>query len=216
MKLVVGLGNPGAEYRDTRHNVGFQVIDELARRWGVQQWRESFESLAAKSVRGDEPVLLCKPLTFMNLSGRAVVGLAGYFKVETPDLLVVTLSGVVTSRDQVAVVAQVRKAIREVGPIRLLFLLEDFSGWHLAAFNDRSLWLRDDEGVTRIAIVGEPERRMDVLTAVAQPLRLIPIEWREAAKPWRVAACSKERSMAVSTRLGSVTSTTVPHSSHTR
>ena len=90
MKLVVGLGNPGAEYRDTRHNVGFRVIDELARRWGVQQWRESFESLVAKTVRGDEPVLLCKPLTFMNLSGRAVAGIAGFYKVETPDLLVVT------------------------------------------------------------------------------------------------------------------------------
>jgi PTH1 family peptidyl-tRNA hydrolase len=90
MKLVVGLGNPGAEYRDTRHNVGFQVIDELARRWGVQQWRESFESLAAKTVQDGEPVLLCKPLTFMNLSGRAVAGLAGFYKVEAPDLLVVT------------------------------------------------------------------------------------------------------------------------------
>ena len=72
MKLVVGLGNPGAEYRETRHNVGFQVIDELARRWAVEQWREAFESLAARTTRNGEPVLLCKPLTFMNLSGRAV------------------------------------------------------------------------------------------------------------------------------------------------
>jgi PTH1 family peptidyl-tRNA hydrolase len=90
MKLLVGLGNPGAEYRETRHNVGFQVIEELARRWGVQQWRESFESLAAKTVRDDQAVLLCKPLTFMNLSGRAVAGLAGFYKVAVPDLLVVT------------------------------------------------------------------------------------------------------------------------------
>jgi PTH1 family peptidyl-tRNA hydrolase len=90
MKLVVGLGNPGAEYRDTRHNVGFQVVDELARRWGVVQWRETFESLAAKTARESEPVLLCKPLTFMNLSGRAVAGLAGFYKVATADLLVVT------------------------------------------------------------------------------------------------------------------------------
>jgi PTH1 family peptidyl-tRNA hydrolase len=90
MKLVVGLGNPGAEYRETRHNVGFLVIDELARRWGVEQWRESFESLACKTVRGSEPVLLCKPLTFMNLSGRAVGGVAGFYKVPVEDLLVVT------------------------------------------------------------------------------------------------------------------------------
>jgi hypothetical protein len=118
---------------------------------------------------------------------------------ETPDLLVVTLSGVVTSRDQASVVARVREAIREVGPIRLLFLLEDFSGWHPAAFNDRSLWLRDDEGVTRIAIVGEAARRMDVLTALAQPLRLIPIQYfdnQTAARQWLTAGGS-----AVTTRV---------------
>jgi peptidyl-tRNA hydrolase, PTH1 family len=90
MKLVVGLGNPGAEYRDTRHNLGFRVVDELARRCGVEQWRESFESLAAKTVHGGEPLLLCKPVTFMNLSGRAVAGVAGFYKVPLDDLLVVT------------------------------------------------------------------------------------------------------------------------------
>jgi peptidyl-tRNA hydrolase, PTH1 family len=90
MKLVAGLGNPGADYRETRHNVGFQVIDELARRWGVEQWRESFEGLAARTVRNGEPVLLCKPLTFMNLSGRTVAGVAGFYKVPVEDLLIVT------------------------------------------------------------------------------------------------------------------------------
>jgi PTH1 family peptidyl-tRNA hydrolase len=90
MKLVVGLGNPGAEYRDTRHNAGFQVIDALARRWGLEQWREAFESLTTKTTRGGEAVLLAKPLTFMNLSGRAVVALAGFYKVSLEDLLVIT------------------------------------------------------------------------------------------------------------------------------
>lgn len=90
MKLVVGLGNPGAEYRETRHNVGFQVIDELGRRWGVESWRDAFESLTVKTARLGEPVLLCKPLTFMNLSGRAVAGLANFYKVAPSDLLVVT------------------------------------------------------------------------------------------------------------------------------
>ncbi|MDH4063769.1 MAG: aminoacyl-tRNA hydrolase [Acidobacteriota bacterium] len=90
MKLVVGLGNPGAEYRETRHNAGFQVIDELARRWGLERWRESFESLAAKTTRGGESVLVAKPLTFMNLSGRAVAGLAGFYKIDPADVLVVT------------------------------------------------------------------------------------------------------------------------------
>jgi PTH1 family peptidyl-tRNA hydrolase len=90
MKLVVGLGNPGAEYRETRHNLGFEVADELARRWGVESWREAFEALTARAVRGGEAVMLAKPLTFMNLSGRAVAGVAGYYKVDVADLLVVT------------------------------------------------------------------------------------------------------------------------------
>lgn len=90
MKLVVGLGNPGAEYRDTRHNVGFAVIDELARRWGVTDWREAFDALTVRVTRHGEPVWLLKPLTFMNLSGRAVAGLAAYYKADVPDILVVT------------------------------------------------------------------------------------------------------------------------------
>jgi peptidyl-tRNA hydrolase, PTH1 family len=89
IKLVVGLGNPGTEYRETRHNVGFQVIDELARRWGVEQWREAFEGLVTRASRNAETVWLCKPLTYMNLSGRAVAGLAGFYKMPVDDLLVV-------------------------------------------------------------------------------------------------------------------------------
>jgi PTH1 family peptidyl-tRNA hydrolase len=91
MKLVVGLGNPGAEYRDTRHNVGFLVCDELAHRWRVPEaWREKFSALHIKTIAGDEPVIVAKPLTFMNLSGEAVAGLAAFYKVEPADVLVVT------------------------------------------------------------------------------------------------------------------------------
>ena len=89
MKLVVGLGNPGAKYHDTRHNIGFRVIDALARRWSVDQWREQYQALVAKVREGDEPVLIAKPTTFMNLSGDAVAGLAGFYKVAVPDVLVV-------------------------------------------------------------------------------------------------------------------------------
>lgn len=90
MKLIVGLGNPGAEYRDTRHNAGFMVVDELARRWRVDdQWREKFEALQIKTLRGDEAAMLAKPLTFMNLSGRAVAGIAGFYKIDPADVLVV-------------------------------------------------------------------------------------------------------------------------------
>ncbi len=89
MKLVVGLGNPGARYELTRHNVGFQVIDELARRWHVEQWRNEQQALVAKVRVSDEQVLVAKPLTFMNLSGEAVGGLAGFYKVPPADTLVV-------------------------------------------------------------------------------------------------------------------------------
>jgi PTH1 family peptidyl-tRNA hydrolase len=89
VKLVVGLGNPGARYHDTRHNVGFRVADEMARRAGVSQWREQHQSLVAKVRVGEDAVLVAKPVTFMNLSGEAVAGLAGFYKVAMPDVLVV-------------------------------------------------------------------------------------------------------------------------------
>ena len=90
MKLIVGLGNPGPDYRDTRHNVGFLVADELARRWRLSEaWREKFEALHVRTTVADEAVILAKPLTFMNLSGQAVAGLAAFYKIEPADVLVV-------------------------------------------------------------------------------------------------------------------------------
>jgi peptidyl-tRNA hydrolase, PTH1 family len=92
MKVVVGLGNPGSKYRGTRHNIGFAVVDELARRVGVTFEAAPVNALVAR-VRPQEPggdvVLIAKPLTFMNLSGEAVGGLLRYFKVDLVDLLVV-------------------------------------------------------------------------------------------------------------------------------
>ena len=91
MKLVVGLGNPGSEYRDTRHNVGFLVADELAHRWRVPDaWREKFAALHIRTTVGDEAVIVAKPLTFMNLSGQAVAGLAAFYQIDPVDVLVVT------------------------------------------------------------------------------------------------------------------------------
>jgi PTH1 family peptidyl-tRNA hydrolase len=91
MKLIVGLGNPGREYRDTRHNVGFMVVDEIARRHGID-WAtgptQIAETLIAKRF-GDEPVMVAKPLTYMNNSGDAVAGLVRYFNVNHDDLFVV-------------------------------------------------------------------------------------------------------------------------------
>jgi PTH1 family peptidyl-tRNA hydrolase len=88
VKLIVGLGNPGGKYRGTRHNIGFGVVDELARRRSVEFDSSPVEALVAK-VRGIEPVLLAKPLTFMNDSGEAVGALTRYFKLDPADLMVV-------------------------------------------------------------------------------------------------------------------------------
>ena len=91
MKLIVGLGNPGREYRDTRHNVGFMVVDEIARRHGID-WASGPsqipETLIGKRF-ADEPVMVAKPLTYMNNSGDAVGGLVRYFNVTPDDLFVV-------------------------------------------------------------------------------------------------------------------------------
>lgn len=89
MKLIVGLGNPGPKYAGTRHNVGFDAIDYLAAAPGCTPFREKFEALVAEMKEGDETVLLVKPLTFMNLSGRAVRAVADFYKVPVENLLVV-------------------------------------------------------------------------------------------------------------------------------
>jgi len=92
MQLVVGLGNPGQRYRGTRHNIGFAVVDEVARRAGAHFASAPVEALIAKirpTASGLDPVLLAKPLTFMNASGEAVAGLLRYFKIDPADLLIV-------------------------------------------------------------------------------------------------------------------------------
>ncbi len=89
MKLIVGLGNPGKKYAGTRHNVGFEVVDRLAARWGVDLRTEKFHGFfGAGSFRG-ERVALVKPLTFMNLSGQAVAAVGTFYKLELDDLLVI-------------------------------------------------------------------------------------------------------------------------------
>ncbi len=91
MKLIVGLGNPGREYRDTRHNVGFLVVDEVARRHQLvlgMAPSQVPETFVAKRY-GSEPLLVAKPLTFMNRSGDAVAALMRYYDVGAADLLVV-------------------------------------------------------------------------------------------------------------------------------
>jgi PTH1 family peptidyl-tRNA hydrolase len=89
MKIIVGLGNPGSQYARTRHNIGFEVVDYLAKAPGCSPFREKFEAFVAELKEGDEAVLLVKPLTFMNLSGRAVRAVLDFYKLPVEQLLVV-------------------------------------------------------------------------------------------------------------------------------
>ena len=90
MKLIVGLGNPGQEYSDTRHNLGFKVVEELARRYRVKLRNDTKrKARVAKIVDIGDGVLVAQPTTFMNLSGWAVRDVASFHKVASPDLLVV-------------------------------------------------------------------------------------------------------------------------------
>jgi len=89
VKLIVGLGNPGSRYAGTRHNIGFAVADELARRGEMQFESAPAEALVAKWRRTDGPALVAKPMTFMNESGRAVGDLVRYFKIAVEDVLIV-------------------------------------------------------------------------------------------------------------------------------
>lgn len=88
--LIVGLGNPGAEYAQTRHNAGFRVVERLAERWRAD-WSDArkFRARVAKVSRDDKRVLLCEPLTFMNASGEAVGALVEFYRVTLDRLVVV-------------------------------------------------------------------------------------------------------------------------------
>jgi len=89
MKLVVGLGNPGSKYEKTRHNVGFLVVEELARRWSYPKARRQFSGLLADGSIRQERVLLLEPMTYMNLSGTSVREAMSFLKLDVAQLLVV-------------------------------------------------------------------------------------------------------------------------------
>ena len=88
-RLIVGLGNPGEEYRLTRHNIGFMVVDRLAYKQGILVDKRKFGAVYGLGRVEGRSVILAKPMTFMNMSGPAVRNLAHFFKVDTKDLLVI-------------------------------------------------------------------------------------------------------------------------------
>lgn len=89
MHLVVGLGNPGRRYAQTRHNAGFHVVDRLAERWGARVERKQFGALVDSVRIGSAVAVLAEPQTFMNRSGQAVASLKGFYKLEPGDIVVV-------------------------------------------------------------------------------------------------------------------------------
>lgn len=89
MFLVVGLGNPGAEYANTRHNVGFMAADEIHRRYNFSAFRAKFDGLIAEGNIEGEKVYLLKPQTFMNLSGNSVVKAASFYKILPQNIVVI-------------------------------------------------------------------------------------------------------------------------------
>jgi len=88
LRLIVGLGNPGRKYENTRHNVGFRAIDYLAREIGTKVEKEKYKALLGEGLVRGEKVILVKPQTFMNLSGEAVAPLAAWYKVNPSEILV--------------------------------------------------------------------------------------------------------------------------------
>ena len=88
MRLFVGLGNPGAQYARNRHNVGFMAVDAVARAHAAQPWRRRFSGQASEALIGGEKVILLKPETYMNESGRAVGEALRFFKLTLADVVV--------------------------------------------------------------------------------------------------------------------------------
>jgi peptidyl-tRNA hydrolase, PTH1 family len=89
MYLIIGLGNPGKRYQQTRHNIGFMVLEEIAARWEVDIKQKSFDALWNRGKVAGANVLLAMPQTYMNLSGNAARSLQTYFKVDTGNLIVI-------------------------------------------------------------------------------------------------------------------------------
>lgn len=87
--LIVGLGNPGNKYEKTRHNIGFWVVDELARRYGLSFGKTERKAITADGLIKEKRVLLAKPQTFMNVSGEAVRALVDFYQIDLPHILVI-------------------------------------------------------------------------------------------------------------------------------
>jgi peptidyl-tRNA hydrolase, PTH1 family len=88
MWLFVGLGNPGTEYERNRHNIGFMAVDSLAAHYGFGPWKKKYQGEFCEGVIAGEKIILLKPMTYMNESGRSVQALASFYKIPTTHIVV--------------------------------------------------------------------------------------------------------------------------------
>lgn len=89
MKLIVGLGNPGVQYVNTRHNIGFDVVEYISEKWGIPLNKQKFEAEYGEGFVNGEKIILVRPLTFMNLSGRSVAEFVNYYDIQREDFVVI-------------------------------------------------------------------------------------------------------------------------------
>ena len=90
IRLIAGLGNPDKEYQGTRHNIGFEVVESLAEKFGVEVKKEKFGAALGQTVFEDKKLILLKPLTYMNNSGQVIATVAGFYKLTAEQILVIT------------------------------------------------------------------------------------------------------------------------------
>ena len=89
MKMIVGLGNPGREYENTRHNVGFMILDEYAKKNDISTFKRKFNGLYTTFIHNNETYVLLKPQSYMNLSGTVIKKFASFYKIKHEDILVI-------------------------------------------------------------------------------------------------------------------------------
>ena len=151
MKLIVGLGNPGKKYENTRHNMGFMAVDLLSDQADILVDKEVFHGLMGRGKIYDQDIILFKPTTFMNLSGTAVQEVVHYFKIELEDVVVIY--------DDMAL---------EPGTIRLR--KEGSSGGHKGMQN--IIDCLSTEQIKRIRIgIGEPGENDNIDYVLSKPLK---------------------------------------------
>ena len=158
MLLLVGLGNPGGAYSKNRHNIGFMAVDEIVRRHSLQVFREKFNGLLTEGIFGSDRVLILKPSTFMNDSGRSVIAAADFYKIRPKDILVI--------HDELDL---------DAGKLRL-----KNGGGHAGHNGLRSIHTHIGDGYRRLRIgIGHPGNKSMVSSHVLRDFAKADAEWLE-------------------------------------